>query len=61
MHSDVENRAAARPVGEARHTASSTACQDRVSLWSLSHRGERTVMRISSAGNPTSAGFQSHV
>lgn len=61
MHSDVENRAAARPVGEARRTESSTSCPDRVSLKSLSHLGERKVMRVSSADYLASADFQSCV
>lgn len=61
MQSDVENRAAARAVGEAHSAESSTSCPDRVSLKSLSHLGERKVMRVSSADSLTSADFQSCV
>lgn len=61
MQSDVGNRAAARAVGEPHSAESNTSCPDRVSLKSLSHLGERKVMRVSSADNLASADFQSCV
>ncbi|KUL46407.1 hypothetical protein ADL12_02240 [Streptomyces regalis] len=63
MHSDVVNRAAAQPVGEAlptgRGTESGSAEGGRAPLTSLSLLGEQGVRRASSIDNHAYAIFQS--
>lgn len=59
MHSDVVKRAAAHTVGEARRTESRQARRGR--LTHLSLRRERDVLRISSLGSGTVAGFNSSI
>lgn len=61
MHSDVVNHAAAHAVGEARRAESTPARRGRGRLTRLSLRRERDVLRVSSLGSGTVAGFNSSI
>ncbi|MFC8247930.1 hypothetical protein [Streptomyces chartreusis] len=61
MHSDVENRAAARAVGETPRAAGKADHPSREQLTKLSLRSESVVMRATSIGDNASAGFNSHI